>query len=281
MTLGQKIRALRKSRGMTQSELAGEEITRNMLSRIESGDALPSLSTLLYLAERFSVPAGYFLSESETLLDAKRTRALPGMRKQYALKNYKEVLRLFHRDLNEADDEIAFLVADSATRYAAQLIHAGKLRSACEYIETAKEYMPQTVYDTTHLEAMITLLSSVAQNVQSPRFDLLASDYERKSSDATMEELYAYLTDRNDFPFQNPLYAEHVRAKNLLLSGKYNDALAALTALEEKKSEGGFSILVLFRLYGDLEVCQKDRGDYEAAYRYASKRMSLLNAFRS
>ena len=48
MELGNKIRTLRKKQNMTQSELAGEHITRNMLSKIENGEALPSLDTLFY-----------------------------------------------------------------------------------------------------------------------------------------------------------------------------------------------------------------------------------------
>ena len=41
--IGEKIKALRISKRMTQSELAGDQITRNMLSLIENGSALPSL----------------------------------------------------------------------------------------------------------------------------------------------------------------------------------------------------------------------------------------------
>ena len=50
MTLGEKIKAARKRKGMTQSDLAGKQITRNMLSAIESGRANPSLDTIIYLA---------------------------------------------------------------------------------------------------------------------------------------------------------------------------------------------------------------------------------------
>ena len=39
--IGQKIRALRLSRHMTQAQLAGDSITRNMLSLIENGNAVP------------------------------------------------------------------------------------------------------------------------------------------------------------------------------------------------------------------------------------------------
>ena len=41
--LGARVRELRLKRGMTQKELAGGHITRNMLSLIESGSASPSV----------------------------------------------------------------------------------------------------------------------------------------------------------------------------------------------------------------------------------------------
>ena len=63
--LGEKIRHLRIQLGITQKDLAGDKITRNMLSLIESGAASPSVSTLLYIAERLGTPAGYFFTSSE------------------------------------------------------------------------------------------------------------------------------------------------------------------------------------------------------------------------
>ena len=64
MTLGQKIRSARIERGMTQKELVGDHITRNMLSRIENDSAMPSMRTLEYIAARLDLPAGYFMADS-------------------------------------------------------------------------------------------------------------------------------------------------------------------------------------------------------------------------
>lgn len=50
--LGEKILQFRKARGMTQSELAGERLTKGMLSQIENGKAAPSMAALEYLAGR-------------------------------------------------------------------------------------------------------------------------------------------------------------------------------------------------------------------------------------
>ena len=56
--LGKRIKEARLAKKMTQSELVGTFITRNMLSRIESGNACPSVKTLEYLAGRLDLPAG-------------------------------------------------------------------------------------------------------------------------------------------------------------------------------------------------------------------------------
>ena len=54
--LGKRIKEARLAKKMTQSELVGTFITRNMLSRIESGNACPSVKTLEYLARRLGLP---------------------------------------------------------------------------------------------------------------------------------------------------------------------------------------------------------------------------------
>ena len=46
MTLGQKLRQTRLSKGLSQSQVAGGCVTRNMLSQIENDQASPSMRTL-------------------------------------------------------------------------------------------------------------------------------------------------------------------------------------------------------------------------------------------
>ena len=46
MNIGERIRALRNAKMMTQTELAGKQIARNMLSRIENGSARMNWSHL-------------------------------------------------------------------------------------------------------------------------------------------------------------------------------------------------------------------------------------------
>ena len=63
MDLGEKLLRARQEAGLSQRQLCGDEITRNMLSQIEHGTARPSMSTLQYLAARLGKPVSYFLEE--------------------------------------------------------------------------------------------------------------------------------------------------------------------------------------------------------------------------
>ena len=64
MELGEKLRQARLEAGLSQRQLCGEEITRNMLSLIENGAASPSMKTLQYLSARLNKPVSYFLEET-------------------------------------------------------------------------------------------------------------------------------------------------------------------------------------------------------------------------
>ncbi|WP_144609688.1 helix-turn-helix domain-containing protein [Bacillus cereus] len=64
-TLGEKIKALRKEKKLTQTELAGLELTKSMLSQIENGKATPSMKTLQYIAEKLECEMSFLLEEDE------------------------------------------------------------------------------------------------------------------------------------------------------------------------------------------------------------------------
>ena len=62
--LGKKIKEARLAKKMTQTEVVGNFITRNMLSQIESGVATPSLNTLEYLAGVLDIPVQTLIPDS-------------------------------------------------------------------------------------------------------------------------------------------------------------------------------------------------------------------------
>ena len=61
LSLGKKIRQLRIERKITQQELVGDFITRNMLSQIENDVATPSIKTLQYIADNLEVPLSFLM----------------------------------------------------------------------------------------------------------------------------------------------------------------------------------------------------------------------------
>lgn len=78
MELGEKLLKARQEAGLSQRQLCGEVITRNMLSQIEHGTARPSMETLRYLASRLEKPISYFLEED---LDAAPLETLRQLKK--------------------------------------------------------------------------------------------------------------------------------------------------------------------------------------------------------
>ena len=67
MELGEKLRQARLRAGLSQRQVCGEEITRNMLSQIEHGVCNPSVSTLCFLARQLGLPVSYFLEEESAV----------------------------------------------------------------------------------------------------------------------------------------------------------------------------------------------------------------------
>lgn len=64
-SIGERIKALRKELKLTQSEVAGSEMTKSMLSQIENNQATPSMKSLQYLAVRLGKPLSFFLDGKE------------------------------------------------------------------------------------------------------------------------------------------------------------------------------------------------------------------------
>ena len=129
MTTGEKIKKLRTEKMMTQSELVGDHITRNMLSRIESDEANPSLGTLLYLASRLNVPAGYLLADEKEDKIYAKSFAIDNIKLAYKSGDYK-ICRRLCLEFDGDDDEVRFLLVQSSFELASEQFRNGKLKRA-------------------------------------------------------------------------------------------------------------------------------------------------------
>src|SRR5918994_7668179 len=59
LRLGDRVRQLRMSAGMTQTELAGDRFSKEYVSQIERGKTRPTQETIQWLAARLGVDAGF------------------------------------------------------------------------------------------------------------------------------------------------------------------------------------------------------------------------------
>jgi HTH-type transcriptional regulator, quorum sensing regulator NprR len=62
--LGERVRAARRERGMSQAQLAGDELTKGFISQVESGLVRPSVRSLQIIATRLGKSLDYFLGDA-------------------------------------------------------------------------------------------------------------------------------------------------------------------------------------------------------------------------
>lgn len=68
MTMAEKIQALRQAQNLSQEQLAERlEVSRQSVSKWESGQSRPDMDKLVILAELFAVPTDYLLKEGESI----------------------------------------------------------------------------------------------------------------------------------------------------------------------------------------------------------------------
>ncbi|HEV2387570.1 MAG TPA: helix-turn-helix domain-containing protein [Candidatus Acidoferrales bacterium] len=95
--IGLRIRQLRETRGMTQSQLqARSGVSRSYLSRIESGQMTPSLGTLEKIAESLGVGLNRFFiaaTKSEALLEDPFIQGVRPFLRQLDFNQWQSVLK--------------------------------------------------------------------------------------------------------------------------------------------------------------------------------------------
>lgn len=278
--LGEKIKFERKKRGMTQAEISGEKITRNMISRIESGLATPSLDTLYYIADRLSLPVSYLLADECDGQTYLRLSLMPRIRECYHKDDYKHAIKLSQSVLGE-DDELMLILAHSNFALGKAAALSGALKSGLTYLKSALEYSKKTIYDTSKIECIAPLYAAICKNIQSPLLEFDKDEFTSSFSDGFELEFYHYLIMDSAYEYQNQTYRAHLFAKGLITKRDYEGALEVLVPLIDDIRRSGYNAFVMLGIYTDIENCYRQIGDYENAYRYARKRMSLGEGFNS
>ncbi len=290
MTLGQKIRTLRKERSLTQSALCGDFMTRNMLSQIENDLAMPSLQSVCYLAKQLSVPVGYLLDDETDALVYRKAGLIEQIRSHYAAGMWKDCIDDC-KQLSDFDDELALLLADCYLQEGLTFFYGGYLESARNLFDTCLRFTARTRYPKSAIEERATTLLTIIDNViagQSADPALCVAidrtgygeEYLYNSLiqliDRGKHELAAQLFD--SVRLTTPRYRKHVNARLAQAAYNHQRAAALLREVIEETSPKT-EALFLLKVYTDLENCSKAMSDYESAYQAAVAKSQLTERF--
>lgn len=290
MTLGQKIRALRKERSMTQAALCGDYMTRNMLSQIENDLASPSLATVYFIAQQLQIPVGYLLDEEVTPFVYRKAGVMETILEAYTQRRWQDCID-HCKQLSDFDDELALLLSDCYLQEGVAAFHDGYLETAKNLLDTALRFTTRTRYPKSTIETQANaLLALIAEAGKNQPIDpaLCASMHGGNQSDEYLYHLLLSLIERgkhelasqlfDNIRLTDPLYRKHINAR--LADAAYNYQRAA-TLLREILEEANptADALFLLRIYNELESCCKAMSDYEGAYRAAVAKAEITEKF--
>lgn len=260
MELGKKIKAARLEKGLSQRQLCGDTITRNMLSQIENGSARPSMKTLHFLALRLEKPVSYFLEEAAVSLpnlncmllardafsrgDASATRA--------ALQDFREPDGVFQ-------PERTLLWYLSGLEIARQAIREHRLPYAAAVLRELEA--ADCPYITPELQRRrLILLGQTGTAVKLPNDDdalLLRAEAALSANDPEKCLTFLAAAELQTAPRWHLLHGH----------ADFHLAQYARAAEHYRRAETAFPKEAL----PQLEICYRELGDYKLAYEYACR----------
>ena len=280
MTLGEKIKSARKRLKITQADLCGDKITRNMLSCIENNKATPSLDTLSYLSARLELPISYIVSDDDDMFFYQKRMEMRYITAAFKTHRFKECIEHIEK-IDGRDDELYFLLASCHFEAGKSALLHGSLKSAAFHLSKVKEYALQTMYDTHRITNYLPLYLALTANIQSPLLELDTEMFEPDEDLIYENEFYSYVSNETGRSYTVVDFKRHMIAKAMMRDRDYYSAIKLMKEIEEEKTAKTYNAYVIFGIYTDMESCYRQLGDFENAYRYSSKRISMLEGFKS
>ena len=276
--LGKKIRALRLQKGMTQAALAGDTVTRNMLSQIENGVAQPSVTTIIELAKRLEVPTEYFFSERGSVGDFRKLAVIERIRSAFAEGLYGRCIYRLDR-LGVSDEETEYLWAESHFALGVENYREGKLRSAMENFEKALLHAEKTHYVTEEFRYAVSRYMAAIRLVRD-KTETDGNPIPSGISDRMADIGYIRrLTDEPKKPGRDTdePYEKHLAIRECMKKDEADPTalLAELKALLDGQDEKRYAVLRYYAL-GDMEMLAQKTGDYKLAYECAAARLEIF-----
>ena len=260
MELGQLLKQARLDAGLSQRQLCGDQITRNMLSQIENGSARPSMETLRYLAGQLGKPISFFLEEAA--VSPNQTQILQA-RDAFVKSDFSAALEILESLSSDDvfDAEANLLRALCCLALAQAALRDGHIPYARTLLEKASAAGSKTPYYTADLERRRLLF--LAQT-----YPDLCADIARKLPDD--ELLLRALAAYRDGNFSRS--AVLLDAATNHSAPDWNILRGDICfALEDYAQAQRYYQTVEDQCLRKLELCCEKLGDYKMAYYYACK----------
>jgi len=271
---------------MTQSQVAGTRITRNMLSQLENDAASPSVKTLEYLAEVLEVPIGWLL---ETHPQEDRLVLLDRARERYRLGDYRGCAALLPSESHMGEEEKLLLIR-SLLAWAGQCLEKNHLREAAQIAEQAEKLCLDSLYagNQERAEAAYVLTECALAQEKSAweafgRFEhacealqLLSRGHllraELMLAEGEPDEAERALWSASDL-------TDYLQTQQLLLRGVLErlrgDLAQAVIYLQQAEQQSYISLKQKKEIYRLLELCCREQEDYKQAYHYSVLQLQL------
>lgn len=290
MRVGEKIKILRTSKLMTQSELAGTEITRNMLSRIENGAAQPSLDTLRYIAKKLNVSPGFLLAEGGDEKIYLKYNEMNGIKTAYLTGDYRICRDICLNSSSNSDDEVQLILAECTLGVAVEEFSKGNLHEAAEYFDMAIQACASTIYNTDHILAMSAMYFRYIQQISATVSSNYIDETEVAVYAAFHDPFCAYAANfialKDGVPLAHVpelrvdgLFTAHIEAMRYMDSGEYSLAYENLHRI--LTSDDQIPEPMMYFVFCDLEICCRETNNFKGAYEYSIDKIELLQKMLS
>jgi transcriptional regulator with XRE-family HTH domain len=161
--LGRKIKEARIAKKMTQSQVVGNFITRNMLSQIESGVATPSVKTLGYLSQVLQIPFSQLIPDEQddalTLLETAKTLL--------AEREFEKVMEMEAEFPAPLKDEFAAIFSLACLSLSKKNLLSDRFLEAMQYAQKSASYADQGIYsNAANRSECILILTKAAERLK-------------------------------------------------------------------------------------------------------------------
>lgn len=168
--LGRRLKAARLAKKMTQSDVVGDFITRNMLSQIESGSATPSMKTLEYLAGVLEIPMERLLADQGGPAEPEAVSILSRAKSLLKEKDYAALL-LIQNAGSAISDELHALHSIAHLELAKDLCRnkqAEQMQTAVNHARLAAQEAAAGIYaNDARISEAKQLITEIAQYLSS------------------------------------------------------------------------------------------------------------------